>query len=38
MAELEVEVQQVLPHLQTDLLLLLQIIADDAVKPGQRLY
>ena len=38
MAELEVEVQQVLPHLQTDLLLLLQIIADDAVKSGQRLY
>ena len=38
MAELEVEVQQVLPHLQTDLLLLLQIIADDAVKSGQRLH
>ena len=38
MAELEVEVQQVLPHFQTDLLLFLQIIADDAVKSGQRLH
>ena len=38
MAELEIEIQQILPHLQTDLLLLLQIIADNAVKSGQRLH
>ena len=38
MTELEIEVQQILPYFQADLLLLLQIITDHSVQSGQGLH